>query len=68
MGKDKESEVELSINSLLFHCFCSPSCQSKSHGLKSHFASVTNVEMLGQLYRSKIERCSFGSEFRRLLM
>ena len=36
MGKDKESEAELPINSLLFHCFRQPRCQSKSHDLESH--------------------------------
>ena len=38
VGKDKESEAELSINSLSFHCFCPPKCQSKSHALESHLA------------------------------
>ena len=40
VGKDKESEEELSNNSLRFYCFCTLNCQSKSHVLN-------HIEILG---------------------
>ena len=57
MGKDRESEAELSINSLSFHSFWPPRCQSKSYVLESHCINKTTLTTSSLLF-SRVLRMS----------